>query len=370
MVIQFKCIRTKIFKILEKRNNRLFCYFQTTQVLSSLQKRDLRTTVPKIIVKFAISMTGRNYHYDRIRATAIIFVILIHSCGILLLHPEMPSAVWVNAALTSLVNTAVPLFLMLSGTLLLGKEEPLGTFLRKRFSRILLPFVIWSLVFYLVLNPPRSLSCLWDFPWKLLTGGIHGIYWFVYMIIGLYLLTPLLRPAMRDCTLGLWTGGLVLVLFLVHQLFPRVPFVEGLYMPDMQHLLCYVGGFLLVRHLGGKKWLGPVSLAVAVFFYGVTLVLKVFHPVEFPFAVITAFGLFGWMITLPVRKPCKVVTFLSETSYGIYLCHAAVISVFVRFAQSYLPVWASPFLTGAFTLVSCAVLMWFCKKLKLQKVFY
>ena len=37
-----------------------------------------------------------------------------------------------------------------------------------------------------------------DYFRDLATGGIHGIYWFVYMIIGLYLVTPVLRVVCRE----------------------------------------------------------------------------------------------------------------------------------------------------------------------------
>jgi peptidoglycan/LPS O-acetylase OafA/YrhL len=190
------------------------------------------------------------------------------------------------------------------------------------------------------------------------------------MIIVLYLMTPFLRLAMRDRTVGLWTGGLILALFLVHAVFPDIPFIKAIYFEDVRFLLSFVGGFLLVRHLEGKRWLGPVSLSVAILFYGIQLAVKIWHPLEFPFYVFTAFGLFGWMISWKPRKPRKVVTFLSETSYGIYLCHAAIISVFVRFAEPYLPVLASPLITGTFTLAASATLMWLCKKCKLNKILY
>ena len=111
-------------------------------------------------------------------------------------------------------------------------------------------------------------------------------------------------------------------------------------------------------------------MALAVAGYATNFLLKVFHPVDFPFYIITAIGLFAWMLSWKPRRPWKVVTFLSETSYGIYLCHVAVISVFVRFAGSYIPVMATPFVTGAFTLLACSAIMWVCRKCKLQKILY
>ena len=315
-------------------------------------------------------MNERNYNYDIIRMTAIVFVILIHSCGLLMENLEIRSVQLMQIGLTSLVNTAVPLFVMLSGALLLGKEEPLGVFVRKRLSRILLPFVIWSFILYLAQHPPRSAAFLWEYPLALLTGGVHEVYLYVYMIILLYLLTPVLRPAMRDRATGLWTGGVILGLFLLYFLFPDIPYVKNAGFENIRFLLSYVGGFLLVRHLSGKRWLGWAGLAVAVAGYAVNFLTGLYHPVPIPVYVFTAFGLFAWILSWKPRKPLAVVTFLSETSYGIYLCHVAVISLFVRLAGAYIPVLASPFVTGSVTLLTCGLMMWLCKKCRLKKILY
>ena len=45
-----------------------------------------------------------------------------------------------------LVAPGVSLFLIFSGVLLLGRDEPVGVFFKKRFLRILPPFLFWSLV--------------------------------------------------------------------------------------------------------------------------------------------------------------------------------------------------------------------------------
>ena len=101
-----------------------------------------------------------------------------------------------------LVAPGVSLFLIISGVLLLSRDEPVGVFFKKRFLRILPPFLFWSLVTFTL---GRLMEGNRDFPHflpdyfrDLATGGSHGIYWFVYMIIGLYLVTPVLRVVCRE----------------------------------------------------------------------------------------------------------------------------------------------------------------------------
>ena len=86
---------------------------------------------------------------DLIRSVAIIGVILLHSANDLTIqHMSMLEAVrWTTVDVyQSLGRMGVPLFLLLTGALLLQPtklDEPLGAFFRKRLARIGLPFLFW-----------------------------------------------------------------------------------------------------------------------------------------------------------------------------------------------------------------------------------
>src|SRR3546814_10576210 len=64
---------------------------------------------------------------------------------------------WASNFYDSLTRSCVPVFLMISGVLLLGKQETLAVFFRKRFARILPPLLFWSL-FYMSWNTWRGRS--------------------------------------------------------------------------------------------------------------------------------------------------------------------------------------------------------------------
>ena len=140
---------------------------------------------------------NRNISYDIIRTTAIFFVVCIHSMGLVNEALSMESSIgWAHLtnALMGIIYSGVPLFVMLSGALLLGKEEPLKVFLQRRMQRVLIPFLVWSVVVYAILfwqDGGRSLtSFVCSYTVKSLTEGVYGIYWYVYMLIGLYAITP------------------------------------------------------------------------------------------------------------------------------------------------------------------------------------
>ena len=160
----------------------------------------------------------------------------------------------------------------------------------------------------------------------------------------------------------------MLALFLLHFLLPdRLPVVEGLWFTDLRHLLCYIGGFLLVRHLHGRPWMRIAAPLWAVLWMGAQIAFGLLHPVEFPFYIFTAFGLFAWMDTWHIESLPGWVTFLSKASYGIYLGHAAVISLVVRLTGNWIPVAASPFSTAFVTLAVMTAGLWLAQKIHLQK---
>lgn len=96
---------------------------------------------------------------DFIRAIAIVLVIVLHA-------DQFPVPVspyyfqvlglqvwhwWVVNVYDSIAHTSVPLFVMLSGALLLNPSkinEPLGIYLEKRLKRIGLPLLFWGMVYF------------------------------------------------------------------------------------------------------------------------------------------------------------------------------------------------------------------------------
>jgi surface polysaccharide O-acyltransferase-like enzyme len=90
---------------------------------------------------------------DLIRVIAIIGVILLHASNDLTSQiTSLPILRWWMVDIyQSVGRMGVPLFLMLSGVLLLApskKEEEISYFFKKRFIRIGLPFIFWSSIYF------------------------------------------------------------------------------------------------------------------------------------------------------------------------------------------------------------------------------
>ena len=138
---------------------------------------------------------------DLVRTVAIILVILLHAAiegipNIDIMSPQGIQLWWASNVYNSISRTAVPLFVMLTGALLLQPnkaDEPLRVFFKKRWNRIGIPVLFWGAIFF-----------IWDFSVKglpltvvsVLQGLLVGPYvhfWYLYILIGLYLITPLVR---------------------------------------------------------------------------------------------------------------------------------------------------------------------------------
>ena len=137
----------------------------------------------------------REIWLDWLRVTALFLVMATHSCEPFYLGGEgsliltKADAVWV-AVLNSLPRAAVALFIFASAYLQFPLHYSTGGFFRKRALRILPPFLFWTVVYALVWGEPVQ-----NFKDLLLNFNYAaGHLWFVYMLIGLYLVMPLLSP--------------------------------------------------------------------------------------------------------------------------------------------------------------------------------
>lgn len=132
---------------------------------------------------------------DWMRVIACFMVMVVHSTepfylgGDGALVESASDAVWV-AVFDSFVRCCVPLFVIASSYLQFPVHYSAGEFFRRRAVRILIPFAVWSVFYAFYWGEPVSnfKSLLLNFNYA------AGHLWFVYMLLGLYVLMPLLSP--------------------------------------------------------------------------------------------------------------------------------------------------------------------------------
>lgn len=152
-----------------------------------------------------------------LRVVAITAVVLIHTAGLTYGNDALrhTSVWWVASVATFSTKWAVPTFVMVSGALLLRPpaERSAIHFYRRRLSRIGIPLVVWHAV-YITLAATILVATMQ--PRVLLTRFLQGesytgLYFF-WLILGLYVVTPLLWPVVESMSRrSLATVGTLLV---------------------------------------------------------------------------------------------------------------------------------------------------------------
>ncbi len=164
----------------------------------------------------------------------------------------------------------VPLFVMLSGALLLDAakaDEPMRVFYKKRFIRIGLPMIFWTIIYFawstfLSEQPLTSVDVL-----KGVLVGSSGHLWFLYLLVGLYMVTPFLRIIVKHMDRNKFRY--LLLIWLVGNV--AVPFINQFapfgYNPVMFVITGWVGYYLLGAYLVQtkvKRWKAALGLAAGL----------------------------------------------------------------------------------------------------------
>ncbi|OLQ80564.1 hypothetical protein BIT28_15970 [Photobacterium proteolyticum] len=139
---------------------------------------------------------NREYNIDSLRVVGILMVIILHSFAIYIVanYDYYNVDLKVSTSIAVFTRVAVPLFVMVSGRYMMSclSSISLKEFYQKRAKRILYPLLFWSLVYSvykLVFVAGSTLeSNIMDF----VMGVPYVHLWFLYMIFGLYLVTPIL----------------------------------------------------------------------------------------------------------------------------------------------------------------------------------
>lgn len=161
---------------------------------------------------------------DFVKFVAIFMMIAVHCTDNV--TPAERSEPWYNlwgSFYGSFMRPAIPLFVMVTGALLLPVRQSISAFYTKRLTRLVVPFIIWSVVYNLfpwltgVLGlPPTVINDFfaWAEPDQSFSGALHNILmipfnfsmlavqmWYVYLLIGLYLYMPIFSAWVRQASI-------------------------------------------------------------------------------------------------------------------------------------------------------------------------
>ena len=200
----------------------------------------------------APSQPRRMYYGDAIRIFGTIAVVIGHVADLRLFSTQVLDRNWWICNLwDSLTRWAVPVYIMLSGALLLdpARAEPSHHFYRKRLLRIGVPLVFWTAFFMWFDVKYTGWRPSWKAAWLNLALGKPYVHLhFIFRIAGLYLFTPMLRVWLRHThrKMQCWTVGMALVLSagdsIMNSITDNEPSVFARFVPFVGY---YLLGYLL-----------------------------------------------------------------------------------------------------------------------------
>jgi surface polysaccharide O-acyltransferase-like enzyme len=290
---------------------------------------------------------------DYARVLAAFFVVVLHTSAPVAhgFNHLSPAAWWAGNLYDSMVRVSVPIFFMISGYLLLGRQEDVPVFLGKRLKKIAAPLYIWSLIYSLFKhfqNPKQAITPFFFI--EPLFSPTYYHLWFLYVIFGLYLTIPLLNSMIANINprtlhyfLGLWFFSSFVTAFLSKFFAITSAF-------DLSLVSGY-GGYLVLGLVVGRLSISANWAICAVLIYFVGLLVtaggtylltagnhgqldEYFYQNNAPNILlmsIAAFSLIKYakencsLLSTPKMK--TLVAKGSAASFGIYLVHPLVLDL-------------------------------------------
>ncbi|MDO4181575.1 MAG: acyltransferase [Bacteroidales bacterium] len=318
----------------------------------------------------ANKLEERIHFLDVMRVVACFMVILVHSCEFFIVMDDSGVGLrsqtdgWWVSIIDSAFRCSVPLFVMISSYLLVPIRGSVTMFFKKRFLRVIVPFAIWSLLY-------ATLPWLWGaMSGQEVAASVSrlaynfndaaGHLWFVYMLIGVYLIMPVLSPWLEKA--GRKAELYFLLLWSISTFFPYIRACCGEVWGECSwnefHALFYFSGFIgyvVLAHYIRRylDWSAKKQLIIGLLFYAVgycfTAIawyesaltatemqdLELFWGFCTPNVAMMGFGAFIVIRSLFLRtkRVSRIVTEASRLSYGIYLMHIFILNAIFRLLE-------------------------------------
>lgn len=293
---------------------------------------------------------NRTPYFDYLRVFASFAIMILHISAYNWYRLDVNSFEWqVLNFFDSIVRWGVPVFVMISGALFLDREIPVKKIYSKYIFRMVTAFVAWAIVYMYFLDGSIAEKVS-----LLICGQYH--MWFIFMIIGLYMCIPIIKPVTQD---GKRMKYYILLAFLFAFLIPQMVMLADDFGGEvvaqrmaeisadvsnmnMQLVFGYASYFILGYYLHktdlNKKQRTIIYLCGMVGFaatIGLTLIValktqQVCLKYYDNFTVNVLFesiAVFTWFKYRKCRFPqlYPLIVKLSQYSFGAYLVHVLII---------------------------------------------
>lgn len=328
--------------------------------------------------------------YDILRIIAAFSIVLLHISSLQWVE-QFPSVEWeIKMIYLSLVRWSVPVFVMISGALFLDVTKPCN--IRRLFSknilRIICAFLFWSFLSQLI-DSGLGIS-----PISLFINTVNGpsYLWFLKMILGLYVMIPILKMIVSDRRTEVYYLVLsVIVVFVIPLVFDLTRlyseaftrFLSGNYeITEIGEILDFSSFFVLGHYMATSSFIRRIRCLVYILAVG-CVVFSLFgvHFYSHAHQQVNAY-LFDYTNLLTLMESAAVFLFaknifnvmsssakgyvimVSNCCFGVYLVHPFVMKMldglFVFPPASFMHILTIPLMALMVFLVSVLIVRVIC----------
>lgn len=283
------------------------------------------------------------------RFLAVLGIVMLHSAAFFYNNFESETLGWsVGNIGNSVTRWAVPVFVMLSGALILGasREYTAAEFYKRRLSRILIPLLFWS-VFYSVVwyAQNRGSASINDVINNFIYGRPYYHMWFMFMITGLYAVTPLIRPAIKKLDKSA-SVKITVILFILSSSEIILRYYAGYEEPVWIFWFIPFIAYFASGHLIIKYELKDISITLCAMIATISCVFihamseyyahsgektQLFYEPLFPVVIIMSLSVY--ILLMKWSKPFNET--LGRLSFGVYLIHPFFLGVYFKAAKAF-----------------------------------
>lgn len=293
--------------------------------------------------------TAHSVRFDVMRVSACLAVILLHLAATIVVQPDLAGTLgWhISNLLDSATRWCVPVFVMLSGALLLDAKRYTNEreFWTRRVSRLLPALLAWSAIYFawraFFWKEPLSWGVISH---DLIAGRPFIHLYFLFLIAGLYLVTPFLAKAIENLSPSQLGRGIVTIALLAMgaNLFDFL--ASSAFTMFVPYLAYYLAGWYLARVLPARPYpYGLIAAAAAacvaaltvltVSIYGFTNRWSFYFYEDFsPFVMVMAVTVFLFIQQGQIHPAVATVAQrLAPWTLGVYVAHPIVVEL-LRYA--------------------------------------
>lgn len=305
----------------------------------------------------------RIFYYDIIRAFAIFCIVACHVfAGYVTKTDIFGTKFWYYALfLNSLRDIGVPLFVILSGSLLLDRKDTLIEFAKKRLTRVLIPYLFWGIIFILVfafIFNKGSVIEIASNVFSIAPTGHANFFWFVPMILVTYAVIFIINKLNEhnDITLKICLIlSLIGIVLIDLKYLPMKKPVYYLYYPIFAIIGYYLSNINLEDNEYVKfsnKKLMIIFLVFSILLYLAQVLTNASISIELhKFKTMPQFSIMNIVLVCCIflffryfsQNAGKIYEFIKDSpiskiiysisicSYGIYLCHIMIRELLLNF---------------------------------------